>query len=72
MYTYQNKAYNTYHYDKSNPEHKDYDSDIDFDLSYIRPNIHVKMVYDDIKTKYKNKWAIKPCLIRPLKLKSGI
>jgi hypothetical protein len=30
------------------------DSDIDFDLSYIRPNIHVKMVYDDIKTKYKN------------------
>ena len=54
VYTYQNKAYNTYHYDKSNPEHKDYDSDIDFDLSYIRPNKHIKMVYDDIKTKYKN------------------
>ena len=54
VYTYQDKTYNIYHYDLSNPEHKDYDSDIDIDLSYVRPNTHIKMVYDDIKTKYKN------------------
>ena len=54
VYTYQDKTYNINHYDKSNPEHKDYESDIDIDLSYVRPNTHIKMVYDDIKTKYKN------------------
>ena len=54
VYTYQDKTYNINHYDVSNPEHKDYDSDIDIDLSYVRPNTHVKMVYHDIKTKYKN------------------
>jgi len=54
VYTYQDKTYNIFHYDKSNPEYKDYDSDIDIDLSYVRPNTHIKMVYDDIKSKYKN------------------
>jgi hypothetical protein len=54
VYTYQDKIHNIWHYDKSNPEHKDYDSDIDIDLSYVRPNTHLKMVYNDIKTKYKN------------------
>ena len=32
----------------------DFDSDIIFDLSYVRPNTHIKMIYDDIKQKYKN------------------
>ena len=54
VYTYQDKTYNIFHYDKSDPEHKDYDSDIDIDLSYVRPNTHIKMIYDDMKTKYKN------------------
>ena len=54
VYTYQDKTYNIYHYDKSNPEHNDYDSNIDIDLSYVRPNTHIKIVYDDIKSKYKN------------------
>ena len=48
VYTYQDKTYNINHYDKSNPEHKDYDSDIDIDLAYVRPNTHILMVYEDI------------------------
>ena len=54
IYTYQNKTNNIYHNDKSNPEHIDYDSDIDFNLSYIKPNTHIKIIYDDICLKYKN------------------
>ena len=52
VYTYQDKTYNNNHYDKSNPEHADYDSDIDIDLSYVNPDTHIKMVYDDIQAKY--------------------
>ena len=33
---------------------KDYDNDIDFDLSYININTHIKMVYEDLEKKYKN------------------
>ena len=56
VYTYQDKIHNIWHYDKTNPEvdYKDFDSDIDIDLSYVNPNKHIKMVYDDIKEKYKN------------------
>ena len=54
VYTYQDKTYNIFHYDKSDPEHKDFDSDIDIDLSYVRPDTHIKMVYEDIQSKYKN------------------
>ena len=54
VYTYQDKTYNTFYYDKSDPEHKDYGSDLDIDLSYVRPNSHIKIVYDNIKIKYKN------------------
>ena len=54
VYTYQDKVYNIWHYEKSNPEHIDYDSDINFDLNYIKPKKHIKMVYDDICVKYKN------------------
>jgi hypothetical protein len=52
VYTYQDKTYNINHYEKSNPEHIDYDSDIDIDLSYVNPDKHIKMVYDDIQAKY--------------------
>jgi hypothetical protein len=52
VYTYQDKIHNIWHYDKSNPEYIDFDSNIDIDLSYIKPNTHIKMIYDDIKTKY--------------------
>ena len=48
VYTYQNKTNNIFHYEKSNPEH------IDFNLSYVNPNTHIKMIYDDICLKYKN------------------
>ena len=54
VYTYQDKIHNIWHYDNSNPEHKDYDSDIDIDLAYIRPNTHIKIVYNDLLNKYKN------------------
>ena len=54
VYTYQNKTNNIFHYEKSNPEHIDFDSDIDFNLSYVNPNTHIKMIYDDICLKYKN------------------
>ena len=54
VYTYQDKCYNILYYNKSDPEHKDYDSDIDFDLSYVKPNTHIKLVYGDICKKYKN------------------
>jgi len=54
VYTYQDKTYNIWHYDKSNPRYKDFDSDININLSYVRVNTHIKMVYDDIQTKYKN------------------
>jgi hypothetical protein len=54
VYTYQDKCYNILYYNKSDPEHKDNDSDIDFDLSYVKPNTHIKLVYDDICKKYKN------------------
>ena len=54
VYIYQDKTYNINHYDKSIPFHADYDSDIDIDLSYVRPDKHIKIVYDDIQEKYKN------------------
>ena len=54
VYTYQDKTNNIWHYDKTNKKYNEYDSDIDIDLSYINPNKHIKMVYDDIKLKYKN------------------
>ena len=55
IYTYQDKTHNIWHYDKTNPEvdYKDFDSDIDIDLSYVNPNKHIKMVYDDIKKNIK-------------------
>jgi hypothetical protein len=54
IYTYQDKVNNIWHYDMTDLQHNDFDSDIDIDLSYVRPNTHIKMVYDDIKKKYKN------------------
>ena len=33
---------------------KDYDNDIDFDLSYINIETHITMVYEDLEKKYKN------------------
>jgi len=54
VYCYQDKTYNIWHYDKSHPEYKDYDMDIDFNLSYVNPDTHIKMVYRDIISKYKN------------------
>ena len=48
VYTYQDKVNNIWHYDKSDLEHTDFNSDIDFNLSYVKPNTHIKMVYDNI------------------------
>ena len=33
VYIYQDKTYNIWYYNKSDPEHIDFDSDIDIDLS---------------------------------------
>ena len=54
IYTYQDKINNIWHYDLTKKNHSDYDDDLDFDLSYIRVNSHIKMVYEDIQRKYKN------------------
>lgn len=54
VYTYQDKVNNIWHYDSTDPEHNDFNSNIDFDLSYVRVNNHIKMIYDNIKSKYKN------------------
>lgn len=55
VYTYQDKIYNIWHYDNTNPENKDYGSDIDINLSYVNPDIHIKMIFSDIKKKYNLK-----------------
>jgi len=52
VYTYQDKVNNIWHYDMSDAEHTDFDKDIDFGLSYVRPDTHIQMVYDDIQAKY--------------------
>ena len=54
VYTYQDKVNNIWHYYMKDKEHTDFDSDIDIDLTYIKPNTHIKMVYDNIQEKYKN------------------
>jgi len=61
VYTYPDKTHHGWHYDKSNPEYNEVESSaIDIDLSYVRPNTHIrpntpiKLVYDALKTKYKN------------------
>lgn len=55
IYTYQDKIYNTMHYDNTIPEYKDWESDIDFDLNYIKVDSHIRIVYEDIKSKYEIK-----------------
>jgi len=54
VYMYQDKINNIWHYDKTDPEHIDFDDDLNFDLSYIDVKNHIKMVHDDITNKYKN------------------
>jgi len=53
VYTYQDKTHNIWHYNTSDPEHKDFGKSTDIDLSYVRPDTHVKMVYKAMQTKYK-------------------
>ena len=53
VYMYQNKLYNVYHYDINHPYRKEFDNDINFDLSYINMDNHIKMVYGNLKKKYK-------------------
>ena len=53
VYTYQDKINNIWHYDLTKKNHADYDDDLDFDLSYIRVNSHIKMVYNDISKFFK-------------------
>ena len=54
IYIYQDKLYNTMYYNKTNPNYKDYESDIDFDLNYIKVDSHIRIVYEDIKSKYED------------------
>ena len=56
VYVYQDKTMNIYHYLKTDKDidHNDYNSDIDFNLSYIKPNTHIEIIYNNICKKYKN------------------
>ena len=58
VYTYQDKINNIWYYNKSSTDPttlwSDYDDDIDIDLSYVKCNTHIKIVYDDLIKKYKN------------------
>jgi len=54
VYLYQDKTYNIFHYDKTYQGYADFDSDIDIDLSYVNPDTHIKILYNDILKKYKN------------------
>jgi hypothetical protein len=58
VYTYQDKINNIWHYNKSSTDPttlcSDYDDDIDIDLSYVKCNTHIKLVYDNLIKKYKN------------------
>jgi hypothetical protein len=51
VYTFQDKTHNIWHYDKSNIKYKDYDSDIDINLAYVKPDTHIKMVPSSAKCK---------------------
>ena len=52
VYIYQDKIHNIWHYDNTNPEKKDFDSDIDINLSYVNPDNHIKIVFSEIKKRY--------------------
>ena len=54
VYIYQDKIHNIWHYDDTNPEHLDFESDIDFNLSYVNVDTHIKNLYEELKLKYKN------------------
>ena len=60
VYIYQDKIKNVLYYQTRDCLYRDinnkkyYYYDIDFDLSYVRVNTHIKMVYNNIKKKYKN------------------
>lgn len=53
VYVYQDKSYNIIHYDLSDKKYLEYNNDINFDLSYIKVNNYVKMIYDDINKNHK-------------------
>lgn len=55
LYIYQDKIHNIWHYDNTNLEKKDFDSDIDINLSYVNPDNNIKIVLSDIKKKYNLK-----------------
>jgi len=52
IYTYQDKIHNIWHYDDNNPEKKDFDSDLDFDLSYVNVDSHIDLIYKELNEKY--------------------
>ena len=54
VYVYQDKTYNIWFYDNTNPERKDFESDIDIDLDYVKVDTHIKMIYNELQKKYKN------------------
>lgn len=58
VYICKDKTENINYYDLSNKNRLQYDKDIDFDLSYININNYGKMIYKDVKKKYKNHRAI--------------
>jgi len=52
VYIYKNKFNNACHYNKENPNNKDYPKDIDFDMDYLNPETHAKFIHDDVNEKY--------------------
>lgn len=68
VYTYQDKTNNIWYYDNTDPEHADFDDDLNFDLSYVKVKSHIKMVHKDIQHKYKN---LKEYLFIPIGWSAG-
>jgi len=52
VYTYQNKVYNIFYYNRKEKGWEDFESNIDFDMDYLDINKHITMIFNDIKTKY--------------------
>jgi hypothetical protein len=61
VYMHQDKTHNIWYYDKTNKEMKDFDSDININLSYVNPANYIKMIFSDIKKNHNlNEYKLIP------------
>lgn len=52
VYIYQDKVNNIWYYDRSNPEHVDFDNDLDINMNDVRVDTHIQKVFKDLREKY--------------------